>query len=124
MFTTIFGQNAQPKEPNPKEGELYKIIEAHGKTFELRYGYYEDSDRQNPNIEPIEMYPNFIVNPLYTDDGIPFVTAMQSICEQFALKSKKYDEGVDNTCYNCSYYEKCEELLGLCKCRSRYKKRE
>ncbi len=124
MLTSIFIQNASPKELKHKEGELYKVIEAHGKTFELRYGYYEDRDRQNPHIEPMEMYPNFIEKPLYTDEGIPFVTAMQSICKQFKLKSKECDEGVDNTCYNCAHYEQCQELLGLCKCKARYKKLE
>ena len=124
MLTSIFRQNAPQKDTKPKEGELYKVIEAHGKTFELRYGYYEERDRQNPHIEPMEMYPNFIENPLYTDEGIPFVTAMQSICKQFKLKSKECDEGVDNTCYNCSHYEPCQELLGLCKCKARYKKLE
>ena len=124
MFAPIFRQNAPPKEPKHKEGELYKVIKAHGRTFELRYGYYEERDRQNPHAEPTELYPNFIEHPLYTNEGLPFVTAMQSICGQFKLKSKECDEGVDNTCYNCIYYEQCEELLGLCKCKARYNKLE
>ena len=97
-----------------KEGELYRIIKTHGKTFELYYGYYSEEDRQNPNSEPMEMYPNFKENPVYNDEGIPFVTAMQAPCRHF-----KGDPDEDNTCYQCSHYMKCEDLIGLCLCKSR-----
>ena len=119
MFTPIFGQDAPIKESRHKEGELYKIIEAHGKTFEIYYGYYDEADRQNPYVEPMEMYPNFIQNPVYTEKGVPFAVAMQSPCKHF-----NGEADADNTCYQCAYYEKCEELLGLCKCKARYKKLE
>ena len=116
---TFFSINiARPEERvAPKEGDLFKVIVAHGKTFELRYGYYSDSDRDNPHIEPMEMYPNFIENPQYTAEGVPFVTALQKNCEHF-----KGEPNEDNTCYQCSYYEKCEELLGVCRCKARRKK--
>lgn len=117
MFTSLFGSNTTPKEPKHKEGDLFKVITTHGVTFEIYYGYYEEIDRQNPNHEPMEMYPNFIEIPRYTADGIPFVTAMQKPCEHF-----KGEPDEDNTCYQCSYYEKCEELLGVCRCRARQKK--
>lgn len=114
MFTSIFGSSVQYKEQKPGEGELFKVITAHGERFEIYYGYYEEIDRQNPNQEPMEMYPNFIEKPRYTDTGIPFVTAMQKPCGYF---SGEQDE--DDTCYQCSYYEKCEDLLGVCRCRER-----
>ena len=117
MFTSIFGQNAPKKEHEHKEGELYKVIEAYGNVFEIYYGYYDETDRQNPHVEPMEMYPNFVEHPVYTEEGVPFVTAMQPPCDRF-----KGEDNVDNTCYQCAYYEKCEELLGLCKCRARRKK--
>ena len=44
----------------PKEGDLYRFIELHGKAFEIRYGYYEDIDRQ---YDPMEIYPDFLKNP-------------------------------------------------------------
>ena len=100
----------------PREGELYKIIEAYGKRFDIYYGYYEDADRQSPYAKPIELYPDFIKSPTYTDDGIPFVTAMQRPCEHF---KGEYDE--DNTCYQCSHYEGCDELLGVCRCKLKRK---
>jgi hypothetical protein len=110
MFTSDLILKKAQKEPKPKDGELYKVITAHGATFEIRYGYYEEADRQNPSIQPMEMYPNFLKNPVYADMGMPFVTAMQKTCPQF-----KGDQDEDNTCYQCGYYEKCEDLLGLCK---------
>ena len=119
MFTSLFGTILGQTKQKPKEGDLYKAITAHGKTFELYYGYYEEIDRQNPNVAPMEIYPNFLKTPVYTDDGVPFVTAMQKTCEYF-----KGEVDEDNTCYQCGYYEKCEELLGVCKCRLRQKKKE
>ena len=107
---TILG-TAPEERTAPKEGDLYKVFTAYGKTFEIRYGYYEEIDRHSKYNDPIEIYPNFIDNPVYTDDGIPFTTAMQDPCKYF--KGQK-DE--DSTCYHCSYYEKCEELLGICIC--------
>lgn len=97
-----------------REGELYRVIHAHGKSFEIYYGYYDDKDRQNPNSEPMEMYPSFKESPIYTDEGIPFVTAMQTPCHSFMGER----EG-DDTCYQCAYYKGCEELLGICLCPSR-----
>jgi hypothetical protein len=110
-------ESSNPKnEFSHKEGELYKKITAHGRTFEIYYGYYEEIDRANPLCEPMEIYPNFKKEPIYTDKGIPFTTAMQEACEHF----KGEDYG-DNNCYQCSYFEVCEELLGICKCRMRQK---
>ena len=106
------------RELERKDGELYKVITAHGATFEIRYGYYEDKDRENPSIPPMEMYPNFLKNPVYADMGMPFVTAMQKTCAQF-----KGEQDEDNTCYQCEYYEKCEDLLGVCKHPRRKKKK-
>ena len=97
-----------------KEGELYRKITVHGKTFEIYYGYYGEEDRQNPNREPMEIYPSFKDHPVYTNEGIPFATAMQTPCRHF---KGEHDE--DNTCYQCSHYKKCEELIGLCLCKAR-----
>ena len=103
---SMFGSNTLKKKTVHNEGELYKRIEAHGKIFEIYYEYYDDAD-----IEPMEMYPNFTLNPVYTADGLPFITAIQKPCGHF-----KGEEDEDNTCYQCSHYEKCEELLGVCNC--------
>ena len=102
------------KESEHKEGELYKVITAYGKVFEIYYGYYEEIDRLNPLCEPMEIYPSFIESPVYTDKGIPFVTAMQESCEHYKGES---DE--ESNCFQCAYFESCEELLGICRCRLR-----
>lgn len=114
MFNSLFGATKPPAEPEHKEGELFKVISAYGRTFEIYYGYYDEADRQNPSVMPMEIYPDFTEGTVYTDDGIPFVTAMQKPCECFCGVS---DE--DNTCYQCSHYEKCDELLGVCRCPTR-----
>ena len=105
-------QNDPTEKPVPKEGDLYKVITAYGKTFHLYYGYYEECDRYSKYNEPVEIYPDFIKEPVYTDDGVPFVTAMQVPCRYF---KGELDE--DNTCYQCANYKKCDELLGICTCK-------
>ena len=97
-----------------KEGDLYKSVTVFGRTFELRYGYYEEYERQSKYNEPTPIYPNFITCPLYTEDGIPFVTEMQEACEW-------YQGNPDYTiCYKCRHFVKGEELFGLCTCRARW----
>ena len=114
MFTNTFGINANIQQNTLQEGDLYKIIKLHGATFEIRYGYYEETDRQ---FEPIEIYPDFIKNPVYTNDGFPFVTLMQDPCEHY----KKCTDDPDHDCSNCKYMERGDELIAVCRCDSRRK---
>ena len=114
MLTTLFEIDTGQENTNrkrPKEGDLFKVITAYGKTFEIRYGYYEECDRNLKDAEPMEIYPNFIENPQYTDEGIPFVTEMQVSCKHY--KGKIYE---DSVCGDCAFYNRCEELLGICNC--------
>lgn len=111
MFNKLLGLDKEQRIPHPKEGELFKVICLYGRIFEIRYGFYEECDRYTRYAEPIEIYPNFRNEPQYTDDGIPFVTAMQSPCENF---SGEKNENV--TCGDCSSYQHGEELLGTCHC--------
>ena len=94
------------------EGELYKVIQLCGSVFELRYGFYEESDRYSQYAEPVAIYPDFIKNPQYTDDGVRFVTQMQLPCEYF---DGKKDE--NSGCGDCAYYRHGAELLGTCGCQ-------
>ena len=114
MFSRFTEINVSSKPPTPKEGELFKVIELHGAVFEIRYGYYEETDRQ---FEPVEIYPDFIKNPIYTNDGFPFVTLMQEPCEHF----KKLSDDPDRDCSNCRYMERGDELIAVCRCDSRRK---
>lgn len=95
----------------PKEGDLFKVIRIHGRTFEIRYGFYEECDRTNRFAEPVEIYPDFIKDPQYTDEGLPFVTAIQAPCKKF-----KGNKNENSTCEECEHYEHCEELLAICRC--------
>ena len=96
----------------PREGDLYKNIELHGAVFEIRYGYYEDIDRK---YDPVEIYPDFIKNPVYTNEGYPFITLMQSPCEHFEITGNNSDAD----CGSCKYMERGDELIALCKCPKR-----
>ena len=78
------------------EGDLYKVLEAFGKRFEIKYGYYEDFERSDQ--DPIPIYPDFQSNPEYTADGSPFVTQMQDMCRHAVFKAS----GLwDECCSNC-----------------------
>ncbi|MBQ8381003.1 MAG: hypothetical protein IJY18_03835 [Clostridia bacterium] len=89
-----------------KDGDLYKTVTLHGVSFELRYGYYEEFERAAG--EPIPIYPDFKAKPIYTSDGIPFVTQMQELCEHGESSFK------DGCCADCRYYSDGEELIGVC----------
>ena len=82
------------------------IIELFGHTIELRYGYYEEFEREHN--DPVPIYPNFIKEPAYLD-GYPLVTAMQDVCEHFD------GDDAEIGCLVCKYYERCEDLIGKCK---------
>ena len=109
MFSTLFTSTTKAKAAAHTEGELYKVITAHGRTFELYYGYYEECDRQNDAVDPMPIYPDFLSYPIYTDRGFPFVTKMQDSCEDYVGRTTHESE-----CADCEYYSHCEELLGVC----------
>ncbi len=118
MFSKLI-QNDPPQPKNiPREGDLYKIIITHGRTFELRYGYYGECDRK---YEPNVLYPDFIKEPVYTDNGEPFVTIVQDACKSYMGEAKRTP---DTTCYECKYFQRGEDWIGICKCGSRQRKNE
>ncbi len=102
-----------------REGELYKILSVCGKSFEVHYGYYSETERNM--WEPTPIYPNFTEHPVYTDEGRPFVTAEQAVCEHY--KPKQMVSG-ENWCNDCKYFCTGEELIGVCNCSQRQIKGE
>lgn len=104
MLTQFFSQSP------PKEGDLYKEITIRGKTFQLFYGFYEPFERESRDSEPMPIYPDFLKNPVFTDEGVPFVTAMQDVCKRFRGKADS------DSCADCEHFLSCEELFGLCTC--------
>ena len=116
-------QNELSQQKNiPKEGNLYKVITTFGKTFELKYGYYEECDRQSPLCRPVVIYPDFIKEPVYTDSGEPFVTMVQDACKSYMGETKRTP---DTTCCECKYFQSGEDWIGICTCpRNRERKNE
>ena len=110
MLTRILSKGVEQPH-TPKEGDLYKEVTISDKTFRLLYGYYESFERESPFNDPIPIYPDFIKEPHYTAEGIPIATAMQNVCEFY---NGKNDE--DSSCSDCGFFQKHEELFGLCNC--------
>jgi len=113
MFTKLFDKENIQTESEHKEGDLYRVVETFGKTFELRYGFYEENDRISPLCKPVIVYPDFQRNPLYTDEGKPFVTMMQDACNKYKGSVRRT---TDTTCSECKYFERGEEWFGVCAC--------
>ena len=109
----LLENNASQNIGTPREGDLYREVSAFGKTFELRYGYYDEKDRQSPLCDPAVLYPDFLKTPTYTESGEAFVTLMQDACD--------YYQGIevrtsDTTCADCKYLKRGEEWFGICTC--------
>ena len=114
MFSKLTQNDFPITEITHKEGDLYKVITTFGRTFELRYGYYGECDRNNPLVKnPIPIYPDFLRAPLYTDNGEPFVTMMQDACPSYKGEAKRTS---DTTCAECDHFKRGEEWFGICKC--------
>lgn len=113
MLEKILKSNTVSPSTSHREGELYKTVTTFGKTFELRYGYYEEKDRLSPLCEPAILYPDFLKAPLFSDDGSPFVTVMQDACGHYRGGAKRTS---DTTCAECKYFRQGEEWFGVCTC--------
>lgn len=98
----------------PREGELYRVITVADRSFTIRYGYYSDLDRESDELLPI--FPDFILEPLYTNEGRPFCTRVQDACRNYASRSGR--DG-DNWCGDCKYYPDMKEEIGVCLCDKR-----
>lgn len=99
---------------SPQEGDVYKILQIHDKQFELRYGYYAACEREDPDFDPMPIYPDFLENPCFTSEGFPFVTKMQDCCQHYTGGSSCSCE-----CAECGYYSHGDDLIGICVCPER-----
>lgn len=100
---------SQNRATEPKEGDAYAVVNVFGRSFELRYGYYDDRDRSGP---PDVIYPDFIKAPIYTDEGEPIVTMMQDACPYYKGDKRRSD---DTTCGECQLFYRGAEWFGLCR---------
>lgn len=114
MFSKLIQNDLPQQKVIPKEGDLYKVVNTYGRTFELKYGYYEECDRHSPLVRsPVPIYPDFTKEPVYTDDGTPFVTMMQDVCPYYKGEKKRTP---DSTCDECKYFKHGEDWFGICTC--------
>lgn len=109
MINTLLGKDV--KAPAHKEGDLFKKLLVFGEDFEIFYGYYEDFERQNKEIEPMPIYPDFLKDPKHTADGFPFVTKMQDGCKNYKGRPNRYTE-----CAECEFYKHGDDFIGICIC--------
>ncbi len=100
----------------PKDGELYKRIRIGPHTFELRYGYYTESDRAFG--EPAVIFPELSETRLYLEDGSRIVTAVQDPCEFYTASDPKIKE---DCCIGCIHYSPPGDDIGICKCEQNQK---
>ena len=105
------GDTMHEEREDAKEGELYKIAHVFDETFELRYGYYDDIDRNGKYSDPIPIYPDFTATPVYTKEGFRFSTSMQDACEHYSGRADR------DSCASCIYFKEGEDLIGLCLCK-------
>ncbi len=95
----------------PCEGDLYKVIEVDNNTFQILYGYYEESERDR--VEPLPVFPDLKENPVYTSDGKPIVTAIQEPCEYYISKNENRSE---EWCGDCISYLDADKEISICGC--------
>lgn len=93
-----------------KEGELFKTVEAFGKTFNIYYGYYDETDRQSIFNDPVPVYPDLEADPEYDSGGYRIVTKMQVACPHYSGKQN------EDSCSHCPYFKHGRDLFGICLC--------
>ena len=94
-----------------KEGELYKVFSVGGHTFEVRYGYYDESERGR--VDPLPVFPDFVKNPTFSYDGRPVVAIVQSPCGYYVSRDEANKE---EWCGDCRHYSDAGAEIALCSC--------
>ena len=102
--------------PAPEEGQVHEIVCIGGHTFTIRYGYYDESERDT--TDPIPIYPCFISDPCYTAEGFPLVTRIQDACEHYFV-----EDGItgDGWCADCLHCSGDQGEIAICQCVHRKK---
>lgn len=97
-----------------REGDIHEVICVGGHSFTIRYGYYSDAERHS--TDPIPIYPCFITNPHYTQEGHPLVTRVQDACEHYHTDE---GSGGDGWCADCVHCSNTQHEIGICRCDHR-----
>ena len=97
----------------PREGDLYMKVSCHGHGFELKYGYYEETDRRSG--EPVVLYPDLKESPVYSAEGHLLVTAIQTPCEFYETADASAPE---ECCSDCTFYGDSKNEIDICLCEA------
>lgn len=100
----------------PREGDIHEVICVGGHRFTIHYGFYAEEERDT--AEPLPIYPCFITDPHYTQEGHPLVTRIQDACEHYL--AGEIGEG-DGWCADCVHCTGSHEAIGICKSPNRRK---
>ena len=93
----------------PKEGDLYKVVKIDDHTFELRFGFYEDFEREA--ADPVVIYPDLTKNKIHAKDGRRIVTAIQDPCEYYDVSDCSMR---NECCSDCNYFSSPNDEIGIC----------
>lgn len=94
--------------------EKTKTYHVEGATLTIPLRYDEKSGRY------MEVYPDFIENPVYTPEGRPIMLTLKDACA-FGEKRDANEELVD--CGSCRFYRQAPNtLIGVCGCEKKQKK--
>lgn len=94
----------------PKEGDLYRHLTVGGHDFPLRYGYYDEQER---NIyPPVVILPDLTDGSLRCPEGYPLVTQVQDPCPYYTTVQPPED----NWCGDCIHFTGEHREIGICKC--------
>ena len=94
----------------PREGDIYDVVHIGGHQFVIRYGFYDESERDDS--EPIPIFPCFLTSPAHTDEGHPLVTRIQDACQHY---SAAQGDG-DGLCADCTHCRTWQSEIGICEC--------
>ena len=97
----------------PREGDIHEVARVGGHSYTIRYGYYAEEERHT--ADPIPIYPCFITEPHYTQEGHPLVTRIQDACEHYT----SVEENGDEWCADCIHCVSAHKEIGICQCPHR-----
>lgn len=97
---------------SPREGDIYKVIRIGEHTFELRFGFYAEFERDTG--EPVVLYPDLTRMKRYTLDGQLIVTAIQETCQHYEGPEHKV---MDRYCSDCRHFQHPGDEIGICGCK-------
>lgn len=93
-----------------REGDIYEVLSVDGRTFEIRYGYYEDFERDGS--APIPIYPDLEKSPVYGESSKYIVTFMQEPCVHYEPRV----ENAEPYCGCCKHYPNNKQMINACQC--------